>query len=216
MRPVTTTATAAATVPASRWRASPGRLLRLCAGLCLFGAGEGLIVAAALGNSPWSVFAQGLAVQAGVGVGVATVAMSFAVLLAWVPLRQRPGLGTIANAILIGLAMEPVLALVDRPATLGGQAALLAAGIALVAVGSALYLTTFLGPGPRDGLMTGLHRVTGRPIAAIRTVIEASALLAGWALGGTVGVGTLAFALTIGPTVAALLAWTARGSLADL
>jgi uncharacterized membrane protein YczE len=216
MRRVTTTAAPAATAPASRWRASPGRLARLLAGLVMFGAGEGLMVACALGNSPWTVFSEGLALQAGIGVGVATVALSFVVLLAWVPLRQRPGLGTIANAIVVGLAMEPVLALVEQPDGLVARAAMLAGGIALVAIGSGLYLTTFLGPGPRDGLMTGLHRVTGRPIGAIRMANETAVLVAGWALGGTVGIGTLAFALLIGPAVATLLAWTARGSLADL
>jgi uncharacterized membrane protein YczE len=216
MRRVTTTAAPAATVPASRWRASPGRLARLLAGLVMFGAGEALMVACALGNSPWTVLSEGLALQAGIGVGVATVALSFVVLLAWVPLRQRPGLGTIANAIVVGLAMEPVLALVEQPDGLVARAAMLAGGIALVAIGSGLYLTTFLGPGPRDGLMTGLHRVTGRPIGAIRMANETAVLVAGWALGGTVGIGTLAFALLIGPAVATLLAWTATGALADL
>jgi uncharacterized membrane protein YczE len=216
MRAVIATAAPAAARPASRWRASPGRLTRLLAGLVMFGVGEALIVACALGNSPWTVLSEGLALQTGMGVGVATVALSFVVLLAWVPLRQRPGLGTIANAVVIGLAMEPVLAVVEQPQGMAARVALLVGGIALVAVGSGLYLATFLGPGPRDGLMTGLHRVTGRPIGAIRMGIEAAALAAGWALGGTVGIGTLAFALTIGPAVGLLLAWTARGSLADL
>jgi uncharacterized membrane protein YczE len=218
MRAVIATAAAPADVPvpASRWRASPARLARLLVGLVMFGVGEALLVASALGNSPWTVFAEGAALQTGVGVGVATVVLSFVVLLAWVPLRQRPGLGTILNAVVVGLAMEPVLALVEQPHGIVARAALVAGGIALVAVGSAIYLTTFLGPGPRDGLMTGLHRRTGRPIGALRMGIEAAVLVAGWALGGTVGIGTLAFALTIGPAVAALLALTARGSLADL
>lgn len=201
---------------ASRWRASPARLAQLLAGLWLFGTGEALIVCAELGNSPWTVLAEGLGVQSGLGIGVATIAVSLALLLAWVPLRQRPGLGTIANAIVIGIALEATVALLAAPEGVAARAALLVGGIALVAIGSGLYLTTFLGPGPRDGLMTGLHRVTGAPIGAIRTGIELSALAIGWALGGTLGVGTLAFALTIGPAVAALLRLTARGPLADL
>ena len=208
---------AAGRTPApSRWRASPRRLATLLAGLCLFGAGEALIVGSELGNSPWTVLAEGVAVQTGAGVGTATIAISFAILLAWVPLRQRPGLGTIANAIVIGVAMDVVLALLGTPQAPLERWGLVAGGIALVALGSGLYLTTFLGPGPRDGLMTGLHRRTGAPIGPIRTGLEVSALLAGWALGGTLGVGTLAFALAIGPAVALTLSAMARGSLADL
>ena len=189
----------------SRWRASPRRLVQLTAGLCAFGAGEGLIVASELGNSPWTVLAEGVAVQTGLAIGVATVAISFLILLAWVPLRQRPGLGTIANAVVVGAGIDVTLALVERPDAAAVRAAYLVLGIALVAVGSGLYLTTFLGPGSRDGLMTGLHRLTGAPIGGIRTAIEVGALAVGWALGGTFGIGTLAFALVIGPAVAAVL-----------
>jgi uncharacterized membrane protein YczE len=199
----------------SRWRPSPGRLARLLLGLWLFGTGEALIVTAELGNSPWTVFAQGLAVQTGVSIGTTTIVSSFAILLVWIPLRQRPGLGTILNALLVGIAIDVVLELVDTPADAVGRAALLAGGIALVAAGSGFYLTTFLGPGPRDGLMTGLHRRTGAPIGAIRTAIEVSALAVGWALGGTVGIGTLAFALAIGPAVSAVLSLAPR-ELAEL
>jgi uncharacterized membrane protein YczE len=206
----------AAPAIASRWRASPARLARLLAGLTVFGAGEGLIVAAGLGNSPWTVFAQGVAEHLGLGVGIATVGISLVILLAWIPLRQRPGLGTIANAVLIGLVLDAVLALIGEPAGYPARAALLLGGIALVAAGSGLYLTTFLGPGPRDGLMTGLHRRTGARIGAIRTGVESSALVAGWLLGGTVGVGTLLFALGIGPLVAAVLRLTARAPLTEL
>ena len=162
------------------------------------------------------MFAEGVAVQWGVGVGLATIAISLAILLAWIPLRQRLGIATLANAIVVGIALDVVLAVIDRPAGGAGRIALLTGGIALVAVGSGLYLTTFLGPGPRDGLMTGLHRRTGASIGAVRTAIEASALLAGWVLGGTLGIGTLAFAVTIGPAVAAMLGLLAKGSLVDL
>jgi uncharacterized membrane protein YczE len=206
-----------ATAPAaSRWRASPARLAQLLLGLCVFGTGEALLIAAELGNSPWTVLAEGVGVQTGVAVGTTTVAISFVILLAWLPLRQRPGLGTIINAIVVGVSIDVALALLGHPAGLVTRWLLVLAGIALVAVGSGLYLTTFLGPGPRDGLMTGLHRRTGAPIGAIRTGIEVTALLAGWALGGTLGLGTLAFAVAIGPAVAAVLAILARGTLHEL
>jgi uncharacterized membrane protein YczE len=189
----------------SRWRASPQRLASLLLGLTLFGAGEACLVASDLGNSPWSVFAQGLARQTPLSVGAATIVISFAVLLLWIPLRQRPGLGTLANAIGIGLALDATLALLPDSAPLGVRVVEVAAGIALVAVGSAFYLGAALGPGPRDGLMTGLHRVTGRPVGPIRACIELSAFAAGAVLGGTFGAGTVAFALLIGPAVAVAL-----------
>jgi len=204
-------------VAAPRWSASPRRLVQLMAGLSAFGAGEGLIVASELGNSPWTVLAEGVAVRTGIAVGAATVAISILILLAWIPLRQRPGLGTIANAVVVGVMLDVTLELVERPDTPAVRAAYLALGIALVAVGSGLYLTTFLGPGPRDGLMTGLHRLTGATIGGLRTAIEVCALAGGWALGGTLGIGTLAFALVIGPAVAAVLRLGASGeSLRDL
>ena len=201
----------------SRWRASPLRLVKLMAGLCAFGAGEGLIVASELGNSPWTVFAEGFAVVTGMAVGAATIVISFVILLAWLPLRQRPGLGTLANAVVIGVGIDVTLALVDRPDALAVRGAYVVLGIALVAAGSGLYLTTFLGPGSRDGLTTGLHRLTGAPIGGIRTAIEVAALAAGWALGGTFGLGTIAFALVIGPAVAAVLRLSTSGdSVRDL
>lgn len=213
---MTTIPEPAAPARASRWRASPGRLAQLLLGLWLFGAGEALIVASELGNGPWTVFAEGVSRHTGLGIGVITVLMSAAILLTWIPLRQRPGLGTIANAIVIGVAIDVVLLWLAEPAGLAARYAFLVGGILLVAIGSGLYLTTFLGPGPRDGLMAGLHRRTGAPLGAVRTGIEVCALLAGFALGGTVGIGTLAFALAIGPAVAAVLRATARGSLHDL
>jgi uncharacterized membrane protein YczE len=189
----------------SRWRASPARLASLAFGLALFGAGDGLIVASALGNSPWTVFAEGLAHQTPLTIGAATVVISFVVLLLWIPLRQLPGLGTVANAMLIGLAIDATLwAVPDDPAA-ALKAIELIGGIGLVAVGSAFYLGATLGPGPRDGLMTGVHRVTGRPVGLVRAGIELSALGVGIALGGTFGVGTIVFALSIGPSVALAL-----------
>ena len=188
--------------PQSRWRAGPRRLARLLVGLTLFGAGEGLVVNSELGNSPWTVFAEGVSVQTPLSVGAATIATSFGVLLLWIPLRERPGLGTLANAVVIGIAIDATLAVL-APAPLAVRVVELLGGIAAVGLGSALYLGAALGPGPRDGLMTGLHRRTGRPIALLRALIELSALLAGALLGGTVGVGTVAFALLVGPAVAA-------------
>jgi uncharacterized membrane protein YczE len=190
-------------VDRSRWLPTPARLVRLLSGLAIFGAGEALLVASDLGNSPWSVLAQGLGEQVGISVGAATVVVSALVLLAWLPLRQAPGLGTICNATLIGVAIDITLALIPDHAALGARVAMIPVGIALVALGSGLYLTARLGPGPRDGLMTGLHRRTGLSLRMVRAGIETSAVVVGYLLGGTVGVGTLAFAVLIGPGVQA-------------
>src|SRR3954449_13316131 len=160
-----------------------------------------MLVASDLGNSPWTVLAQGLGEQVGISVGAATVLVSGLVLLAWVPLRQAPGLGSICNAVLIGVALDATLALLPDDAPVGARIAMIPAGIACVALGSGLYLTTRLGPGPRDGLMTGLHRRTGLSLRLVRACIEVSAVAVGFLLGGTVGVGTVAFALAIGPAV---------------
>ncbi|HKP91107.1 MAG TPA: hypothetical protein VJT75_14155 [Thermoleophilaceae bacterium] len=190
-----------ATVALSRWRPTPARLARLLVGLAVFGVGEALLVASDLGNSPWTVLAEGVAEHTPLAVGGATVAVSVAVLCAWIPLRQRPGLGTILNALLIGMAIDATLALLPDHFALGVRWTFVVGGIGLVAVGSGLYLTSLLGPGPRDGLMTGLHRRTGRSLRLVRACIELSVVAAGFALGGTVGVATLAFALLIGPGV---------------
>jgi len=190
---------------ASLWRPSPRRLARLLAGLWIFGAGEALVVDSGLGNSPWTVFAEGVSVRSPLSVGAATVATSFVILLLWIPLRERPGLGTVTNAVLIGVAIDTTLALLPGTAPLGVRVGEVAAGIGLVALGSGLYINAALGPGPRDGLMTGLHRRTGRPIGVLRTGIEVTALAAGAVLGGTFGPGTVAFALLIGPAVAVFL-----------
>jgi uncharacterized membrane protein YczE len=201
----------------SRWRASPSRLLRLVLGLVLFGAGEALLVHSALGNSPWTVLAEGLGEQTGVAIGTTTVAVSFLILLAWIPLRQRPGLGTLLNAVVVGVAIDATLRVLPN----GGEAAGLRAAevliaIALVSLGSGLYLTARLGPGPRDGLMTGLALRTGGSFRLTRAGIELSACAVGVALGGTLGIGTLAFALLIGPGVQLALAQLGALGAVDL
>ena len=183
------------------WRPTPARLARLLAGTTLFGAGEACLVAGELGNSPWTVLAQGVSLQTPLSVGTATVAISFAVLLLWIPLRQLPGLGTMVNAVGIGLALDATLHILPTDPGLGLGLLLVTAGIALIALGSGFYLTAALGPGPRDGLMTGLNRRTGVSLRLARAAIEISVLVAGWLLGGTVGLGTVAFALAIGPGV---------------
>lgn len=187
--------------PPSLWRPTPTRFARLMTGLTVFGAGEGALVAAELGNSPWTVFAQGVSIQTPLSIGVATVVISFCVLLIWFPLHQRPGLGTICNAIWVGVALEGALLVIPEELGLGVRWALMIGGVGLVALGSGLYLTAALGPGPRDGLMTGFHRQTGLSLRLVRASIELTVLVAGFILGGTVGVGTVAFALGIGPGV---------------
>jgi uncharacterized membrane protein YczE len=177
------------------------RLVRLFPGLWLFGAGEACLVHARLGNSPWTVLAQGVSKHTPLAIGTATIVISGLVMLAWIPLRQRPGFGTVANAVLIGIAIDVMLPLLPGPGGLGARAVYVVAGIALVALGSGLYLTARLGPGPRDGLMTGLHFRTGRSLRLIRTLLEGSALVCGFLLGGRVGVGTVAFAVLVGPGV---------------
>jgi uncharacterized membrane protein YczE len=204
------------TVPLSRWRASPARLVSLMFGLFVFGAGEAMLVASELGNSPWTVFAEGIEKQTPLSVGAATVATSFVILLLWIPLRQRPGLGTIANAIVVGLAIDATLLVLPDHSPLGFRIAEVAGGIALVAIGSAFYLGAALGPGPRDGLMTGLHRTFGVSIARARTGIEIAALSVGIVLGGTFGPGTIAFALLIGPAVASSLRLAGVARVVDL
>lgn len=187
----------------ARWRARPAVLLRLVAGLWLFGTGDALIVDAALGNAPWTVLAQGVALHTPLTVGGATQLIGIAVLLGWLPLRERPGLGTVLNVIVIGLAIDAMRPLIPDPEGVALRAAMVVAGVGLVGLGSGLYLSTDLGPGPRDGLMTGIHHRSRLPIAAVRGAIELTALALGWLLGGTVGVGTVAFALLIGPSVQA-------------
>ena len=194
--------TVTAAAPAvSRWRASPARLAKLLVGLWIFGTGEAILVHVALGNGPWTVLAEGVSLHTPLSIGMATQLIGVAVLLGWIPLRVRPGLGTICNVILIGVAIDVMLPLLPGPGGIVGRFAGLVGGVALIGLGSGLYLTTALGPGPRDGWMTGLHRRFGWPLSAVRMGIELTVMLGGWLLGGTVGLGTVAFAVLIGPAV---------------
>jgi hypothetical protein len=178
----------------------------LLIGLYAFGTGEALIVQGGLGVSPWTVLAQGLSTILPVSIGVATFLVSAVVLLLWIPLRERPGLGTLANAIVIAIALQVGVALVPEPQARPAQLVLVLLGIAMIGLGSGLYLTTNLGPGPRDGWMTGIHLRTGWPVGRVRLGIELVVLGVGWLLGGTVGLGTVLFAVLIGPAVAQGLA----------
>jgi uncharacterized protein len=186
----------------SRWSARPTTLLVLGTGLWLFGTGEALLVASHLGNTPWTVLAQGVSRHSSLSIGEATLAISAVVLVGWIPLRERPGLGTIANAVVIAVAIDVMLAVLPTPDAVAGRLVEVVAAIACIGMGSGFYLTTWLGPGPRDGWMTGLARRTGWPIAGVRLSIELTVLVAGYLLGGRVGIGTVAFALTIGHAVA--------------
>jgi uncharacterized membrane protein YczE len=185
----------------SRWRPTPRQLAQVLVGLWLFGAGEALLVASELGNSPWTVFAEGVSKHTPLSIGAATLATSFAVLLCWIPLRERPGLGTLLNAVVIGVAIDATLALLPELHAVPVRWAAMLGGIAVVGLGSGLYLTAALGPGPRDGLMTGVHARYGWPLAGVRTGIELTAVAAGFLLGGTVGIGSLLFAVLIGHAV---------------
>ncbi|MEV7149741.1 MULTISPECIES: hypothetical protein [unclassified Streptomyces] len=175
------------------------RLIQLYAGLTLYGVSSGLLVEAGLGLEPWGVLHQGLAEHVGLSIGTVSIIVGAAVLLLWIPLRQRPGLGTVSNVFVIGLAMNATLALVPGAQALAVRIPLMAAGIVLNGAATGLYIAASFGPGPRDGLMTGLHRRTGRSIRLIRTAIEVAVVATGFALGGTVGVGTLLYAVSIGP-----------------
>lgn len=175
------------------------RFVQLFAGLFLYGIGIALIVRGELGVAPWDVLTQGIAKQTGLGFGLITVLTSGVVLLLWIPLRQRLGFGTVMNALLVGPAADVGLWLIPSGLDLWARIGLLAAGILVLGAATGLYIGAHFGPGPRDGLMTGLHRVTGWRIWIVRTGIELIVLGAGWLLGGNVGIGTVAFALLIGP-----------------
>jgi uncharacterized membrane protein YczE len=177
------------------------RVVQLLIGLLLYGAGCALTVRAGLGVDPWTVFAEGVSIHTGIGIGWVTNIVGFLVLLLWIPLHQRPGVGTIANILLVGTSMQIVLWLLPPISGILPQIGVLLGGIVLVAVASGLYIGARFGPGPRDGLMTGLHARLGWPIWACRAVVEVTVLAIGWLLGGTVGIGTVLFALLIGPLV---------------
>lgn len=189
---------------ASTWWASPTTLFVLFLGLALFGVGEGALVAAGLGNAPWTVLAQGVARRTPLDIGGATIVVSLLVLLGWIPLRQRPGLGTVGNVVVIGVVLDVASRVLPRPDAFAWQLLQVALGIVTIAVASALYLTANLGPGPRDGWMTGIHRQTGIGIATVRTSIEVCALVLGIALGGHAGLGTVLFAILVGYVLAAI------------
>ncbi|MFI5100078.1 MAG: YitT family protein [Actinomycetes bacterium] len=197
----------------SRWRAGPLTLAVLVVGLWLFGTAEALIVTARIGNSPWTVLSEGLARHTPLSIGGATFAISAVILLLWIPLREQPGLGTLANAVLIAVALGVGVRYLPRPTAPAAQFVQVVGGTILLALAGALYLTANLGPGPRDGLMTGLHERYGWRVAPVRTALEVSACAVGWALGGKVGIGTAVFALGVGPVLAWWLARLPRGAL---
>ena len=188
-----------------RGRRLPHRLIQLYAGLALYGASMALIIRSTLGNMPWDVLHQGLAGRLGWSLGTVTIVVGALVLLAWIPLRQRPGVGTVSNVVVIGVAVDAALAVVPAPSSLDWRVGLLVAGVLLNAVATAAYIGVHLGPGPRDGLMTGLVRRTGGSVRLVRTSIEVAVVVTGWLLGGVLGLGTVLYALAIGPLVQVLL-----------
>lgn len=177
------------------------RVIQLLLGLALYGFGDGLCVQAGLGLDPWTVLAQGVSLHTGIGIGWVTNILGLLVLLLWIPLRQRPGLGTVLNILMVGTFIQLTVTVVPRAAGLPAQLAMLVVGVLVVAIASGLYIGAHFGPGPRDGLMTGMHARFGWPIWACRLSVEATVLVVGWLLGGTVGLGTVVFALGIGPLV---------------
>ncbi|MGB3484090.1 MAG: hypothetical protein WBB07_17970 [Mycobacterium sp.] len=198
-----------------RNKATPGRLLTLLLGLCGYGFSMALMVEAGLGLDPWDVFHQGLAQRTGMTIGLATAVAGAAVLLAWIPLRNRPGVGTVANVIVIAVTVDASLAVLPTPESLPARVALMLAAVLLNAFCTVLYIGAGLGPGPRDGLMTGLVARTGLSVRLVRTTIEAAVLTLGWLLGGTVGVGTVVYAFGIGPLVQLILRFVPARVLAE-
>ena len=175
------------------------RWSQLLSGLFLFGFAAAMMLRAGFGVDPWTVFAEGFHIQWGWGIGTVIVVSGLLVLLIWIPLRQRPGVGTILNALLVGPSMEVGLLLIETPELLSQRIVLYAAGLLMMGIASGLYIGARFGPGPRDGLMVGFNARFGWPMWAVRTVVEATVLAIGWALGGSFGVGTVLFALLIGP-----------------
>ncbi|MDA3649138.1 hypothetical protein LZ318_15190 [Saccharopolyspora indica] len=192
------------------------RLAQLLAGLAAYGISMGFMVRAQLGLDPWDVLHQGLAERLGWSFGAITALTGVLVLLAWLPLRQPPGIGTVANVVVIAVAVDLTLALTPQLSALPGRIALMVAAIVLNAIATAVYVGARLGPGPRDGLMTGLHARTGWSIRVVRTTIELCVLAAGWVLGGTVGVGTVLYAAAIGPLTQFFLRFTTVREKKDL
>ena len=174
----------------------------LCLGLILFGLGEGLLIVSTAGASPWTVLAQGIYLNLGFSVGIITIIISVGVLILWLPLNQKPGIGTILNALIIGIMIDVCINFIPTPETFITQLFLAFMAVLTVGLGGGIYLVANLGAGPRDGLMIGLQQKTSLPIAAVRAALEITVMSVGWYLGGTVGVGTLLFAFGIGPAVA--------------
>ena len=174
----------------------------LCFGLTLFGLGEGLLIVSFTGASPWSVLAQGISLNINLSIGTITLLISLAVLALWIPLGQKPGMGTILNALIIAIMIDLCIKFVPTPSNYIHQLILAIISVITVGIGGGIYLVSNLGAGPRDGLMIGLQKLTKLPIAVVRAALEISAVSVGWYLGGTVGVGTLLFAFGIGPCVA--------------
>lgn len=186
------------------------RVVQLLAGLFLYGVALGLMVRGGIGVAPWDVLALGISGQTGIGYGVVTVLVSVLVLVLWIPLRQRVGLGTLLNALLVGPSADLALFVIPAPPSIWVGAPMFVAGLLLLAFATGLYIAADFGPGPRDGLMTGLVARTGRPVWLVRTVIEGSVLLVGFVLGGPVGLGTVLFAFGVGPLVGWFLPWSTR------
>ena len=174
----------------------------LCFGLTLFGLGEGLLIVSFTGASPWSVLAQGISLNVNLSIGVITLLISIVVLILWIPLGQKPGIGTIFNALIIALMIDLCIKFVPTPSNYILQLILAILSVIMVGLGGGIYLVSNLGAGPRDGLMIGLQKITNLPIASVRATLEITVVSIGWYLGGTVGIGTLLFAFGIGPCVA--------------
>ena len=174
----------------------------LCFGLTLFGLGEGLLIVSLSGASPWSVLAQGISIKSGLSVGLLTFIISISVLILWIPLNQKPGIGTILNALIVAVMIDICIKFLPSPENYLSQILLGAIAVLIVGLGGGIYLIANLGAGPRDGLMVGLQIKTNLPIAAVRATLEITVVCIGWYLGGTVGIGTLIFAFGIGPCVA--------------
>ncbi len=204
------------TIPTTPWRAShrwelsPQRVAILWFGLAIFGLGDSLLVQGHVGNAPWTVFAQGISMKTGWPLGFATFVISCFVLVMWIPLREKPGFGTLSNILLIATFIQLGISIFPQQSSIVEGVLFDLVGITLVGIGSALYITCGLGPGPRDGAMTGIHHRTGVRVGRVRLGIEVSVLVVGWLLGGTVGIGTLLFALLIGHSVAISLGVVAR------
>ena len=205
-------------VPTTRWSSSNPMSTRprlstlsiLLVGEFLFGLGDAFLIVAGVGNTPWTVLAEGIATVIGWSIGKATFLVSAAVLLLWIPIREVPGIGTLLNAIIIAATIELTVDRIPASDDILVSFLQVCLGILLIGIGSAMYLTANLGPGPRDGWMTGLQRVTGVPIGRVRLTIEISVLVIGVLLGGTFGYGTVLFAFAIGPVVAVCLAAAGR------